>query len=108
MSTAAEVRMWGRQIGAVDGPSETASFQYTDAFRRSGIEVVPLTMPLAPTIHRFPSLGAQMFRGLPGMLADTLPDAFSNAVIDVWLGAEGGARRTRARAGWARSTSPSG
>lgn len=47
MSTVAEVRMWGRQIGAVsvDGPGMAARFQYTDAFARSGIEVAPLRMP---------------------------------------------------------------
>ena len=89
--TVAEVRMWGRQIGAVavDGPGGVASFEYTEAFRRSGIEVAPLMMPLGPTVYRFPGLPDRTFRGLPGMLADALPDKFGNAVIDAWLASQG-------------------
>lgn len=91
MSTLAEVRMWGRQIGAVsvDGPGQVARFEYTPAFRRSGIEVAPLEMPLAAQIYSFPDLPRESFHGLPGMLADSLPDKFGNAVIDAWLAAQG-------------------
>ena len=89
--TVAEVRMWGRQIGAVsiDGPGTSASFEYTDAFARSGIEVAPLMMPLSRQIYTFPDLPRVSFHGLPGMLADALPDKFGNAVIDAWLAAGG-------------------
>jgi len=83
--------MWGRQIGAVstDGPGMVATFEYTGAFARSGIEVAPLTMPLSRQIHTFPELPQVSFHGLPGMLADALPDKFGNAVIDAWLAALG-------------------
>ncbi len=89
--TVAEVRMWGRQIGAVavDGPGGVASFEYTEAFRRSGIEVAPLMMPLAPKVYQFPALAERSFHGLPGMLADALPDKFGNAVVDAWLASQG-------------------
>lgn len=91
MSTVAEVRMWGRQIGAVsvDGPGKVATFEYTAAFMRSGIEVAPIMMPLSGRIYRFADLPRESFHGLPGMLADALPDKFGNAVIDAWLGAQG-------------------
>ncbi len=91
MSTVAEVRLWGRMIGAVsvDGPGEIAAFEYTDAFRRSGIKVAPLMMPLSDHIYRFPDLPQQSFHGLPGMLADALPDKFGSAVIDAWLASQG-------------------
>lgn len=91
MSTVAEVRMWGRMIGAVsvDGPGEIAAFEYTDAFQRSGIEVAPLMMPLADRVYQFPELPQPSFHGLPGMLADALPDKFGNAVIDAWLASQG-------------------
>lgn len=89
--TVAEVRLWGRTIGAVavDGPGALASFEYTEAFAGSGIEVAPLMMPLARRIFRFPNLSWQTFQGLPGMLADALPDRFGHAVIDAWLAAQG-------------------
>ncbi|MBP7482375.1 MAG: type II toxin-antitoxin system HipA family toxin [Lacunisphaera sp.] len=91
MSTLAEVRLWGRTIGAVsleDGDA-FASFQYDPAFAGSGIQVSPLTMPLGNRVYRFPSLPRPTFHGLPGLLADSLPDKFGNALIDTWLATQG-------------------
>ena len=91
MSTLGEVRLWGRTIGAVsllDG-EEVAAFEYDAAFARSGIELSPLVMPLSRRVYRFPELSRQTFLGLPGMLADSLPDRFGNALIDAWLATQG-------------------
>ena len=91
MSTVAEVRLWGRTIGAValaDG-AEVASFEYDRAFARSGIEIAPLAMPLSERVYAFPSLPQVSFHGLPGLLADSLPDRFGNALIDAWLATQG-------------------
>jgi serine/threonine-protein kinase HipA len=89
--TTAAVRLWGRTIGAVswDADREVAFFEYDSAFRGSGIQVAPLTMPLLSEIYAFPELPRETFYGLPGLLADSLPDRFGNALINVWLAAEG-------------------
>jgi serine/threonine-protein kinase HipA len=89
--TWAEVRLWGRTIGAVSlaEGSTVAAFEYAPAFIGSGIEVAPLAMPLARRVYSFPSLPSASFRGLPGLLADSLPDRFGHAVIDAWLAARG-------------------
>lgn len=87
----AEVRLWGRIIGSVlaeDG-SDLATFQYTPEFVKSGIQVSPIVMPLRNTIYRFPELSRTTFHGLPGLLADSLPDKFGNAVINAWLEEQG-------------------
>jgi len=91
MSTVAEVRMWGRTIGAValTGDSTTARFEYEPRFADSGIEVAPLTMPLSNRLYTFPSLPPDTFHGLPGLLADSLPDRFGNTLIDAWLATQG-------------------
>lgn len=91
MSTLAEVRLWGRRIGAVslEEGDTVAKFQYDPDFARSGIEVSPLTMPLARRVYSFPELSAETFYGLPGLLADSLPDRFGHALIDAWLASEG-------------------
>lgn len=89
MTTVAEVGLWGRTIGAVAQRDGVADFQYDPAFVRSGIEIAPLMMPLSGGIFRFPDLSARSFHGLPGMLADSLPDKFGNALIDAWLAAQG-------------------
>ncbi|MCP4572148.1 MAG: type II toxin-antitoxin system HipA family toxin [bacterium] len=89
--TVAEVRLWGRTIGAVswDDTAGVAHFEYDPEFRTSGVQVAPLTMPLSGRIHAFPALARGTFHGLPGLLADSLPDAFGNALIDAWLAQEG-------------------
>lgn len=87
----AEVQLWGRTIGAVSQePGEAvAAFQYDPDFIHSGIEPAPLMMPLSDRVHRFPELALESFHGLPGLLADSLPDKFGNALINAWLAAQG-------------------
>jgi len=87
----AEVRLWGRTIGAVamDDDRSHATFQYTPEFAASGIEVSPISMPLRPESYDFPALARATFHGLPGLLADSLPDRFGNALIDAWLATQG-------------------
>jgi serine/threonine-protein kinase HipA len=91
MATIAGVRLWGRRIAAVslDDASGLAAFQYDPEFARSGIELSPLVMPLSSRIYIFPSLPRISFHGLPGLLADSLPDKFGNALIDAWLATQG-------------------
>jgi serine/threonine-protein kinase HipA len=91
VSTVAEVRLWGRTIGAVavEEGADVASFEYDPAFVRSGIEVAPLTMPLARRVYTFPALARETFHGLPGLLADSLPDRFGNVLINAWLATQG-------------------
>ncbi len=91
MITIAEVKLWGRTIGAVslEAGAEVAAFQYTPEFAASGIEVSPVVMPLSNRIYSFPALPRATFHGLPGLLADSLPDKFGNALIDAWLATQG-------------------
>lgn len=91
LSTVAAVNLWGRAIGAVsleDG-SPSAVFQYEPEFVDSGIQVSPLMMPLRIEPYRFPALNPASFRGLPGLLADSLPDRYGNALVDAWLARQG-------------------
>ncbi len=87
----AKVQLWGRTIGAVslDEGRDVAAFQYAPAFAGSGIELSPLTMPLRTQQYTFPTLSRTTFHGLPGLLADALPDTFGNALIDAWLATQG-------------------
>ncbi len=66
-----------------------ATFEFTPQFADSGIQVSPITMPLTRQIYQFPELPRRTFHGLPGLLADSLPDRFGNALIDAWLATQG-------------------
>src|SRR5580704_12614219 len=91
MASVAEVRLWGRTIGAVslEEGARIAAFEYDPAFLASGIQLAPLAMPLARTVYQFPALPEVSFHGLPGLLADSLPDRFGNTLIDAWLATQG-------------------
>ena len=91
MNTTARVRLWGRDIGAVTWLDDRALgvFQYTPAFAGSGIQIAPITMPLQETPYEFPALARETYLGLPGLLADSLPDRYGNRLIDAWLASQG-------------------
>ena len=88
-----EVRIWGQRVGAVapDPRLGCYVFAYEPAWRRTGIELAPLQMPLADArpSFAFPSLSEPSYKGLPGLLADVLPDDFGNALIDAWMSGRG-------------------
>ena len=87
----AKVLLWGSDIGAVTWleDRQVGVFQYDPAFIKSGIQLSPLMMPLRELPFEFPALAKDTFKGLPGLLADSLPDKFGNAIIDTWLASQG-------------------
>jgi serine/threonine-protein kinase HipA len=90
---AVEVRIWGRQVGAValDPKLGYYAFEYSPSFIAAGIELAPLTMPLAAAREPFvfTALPTATYKRLPAMLADALPDDFGNALIDAWMASKG-------------------
>ena len=87
----ATVLLWEQDVGAaawneVRGAGES---EYDPAFLRQGLQISPLMMPLSPGVFSFPLLNSRTFYGLPGLLADSLPDRFGNRIIDVCLARQG-------------------
>jgi len=89
--TVAAVTLWDTRIAAVSiGPgARYATFQYDPAFVRSGIEIAPVQMPLRAQPYSFPGLPQDAFSGLPGLLADSLPDRWGTALVNAWLASQG-------------------
>lgn len=92
----AEVKLFGKKVGAVAWNSRRgfATFEFERSFPRAGLDLAPLTMPLTEvrrgkTLFSFPYLPKATFHGLPGLLADHLPDDFGNQVINSWLASQG-------------------
>ena len=87
-----EIRLWGQRVGAlVELRSGPIVFEYAEDFRRSGLEISPihLSLGLRGPI-RFDELrGSYAFEGLPGVLADSLPDAFGNKVLRAYFASKG-------------------
>ena len=85
--TSAKVYLWGEQVGTVawDDQTGVAAFDYDPQFVKKGLEISPIHMPLSDNVYSFPELKIQSQNGLPGLLADSLPDRFGNKLIDDWL-----------------------
>ena len=92
----AAVRLWGQDVGAVAWLDEPgyAVFEYETAFLDSELDISPLRMSLEKAqqgdgLFSFPALKRNTFLGLPGLLADSLPDKFGHSIIDTWLSRQG-------------------
>ena len=88
-----DVRLWGQMVGSLvwDSITQMAVFEYDNAFRRNGLEIAPLTMPLSlgNRPFSFPANRTDCFKGLPGLIADALPDKFGNQIITEWFTRQG-------------------
>ena len=90
--TTATVKLWGTTIGyvAMDGGERFARFEYDPEFEGFGVEPAPLMMPVqGRRIYQFPDLHPRAFHGMPGLIADSLPDKYGQRLIDVWLAQTG-------------------
>ncbi|MCK5856910.1 MAG: type II toxin-antitoxin system HipA family toxin [Bacteroidales bacterium] len=93
------VKIWGQTVGAVawDEDQGLASFEYEPKFKSNNIDLAPIKMPIKSnqSIFSFPELRASKnseydtFKGLPGLLADVLPDKYGNQLINIWLAQNG-------------------
>ncbi len=86
----ADVYYQGVKAGVAywDAARRLGAFEYTPKFVRSGVELAPLMMPLRAGPYQFANLH-ESFGGLPGLLTDSLPDTYGNALINDWLRAQG-------------------
>lgn len=99
MITTAFVKIWGELVGAIawDAETELGSFEFDKSFLELNWDLAPIKMPLekATKIFSFPELRADRnseyntFKGLPGLLADVLPDKYGNRLINAWLAQNG-------------------
>jgi len=88
----AKIKIWDEIAGIVswDENRKTGAFEYDKNFVTNGLELSPLKMPTkAGVVYSFPELNHKTFNGLPGMLADALPDKFGNTLINRWLAEQG-------------------
>ena len=92
ITTLANVFIWDTPVGTVgwDSALHVAFFEYDDKFKKQNLELAPLMIPISgQQIYSFPGLSEETFQGLPGLLADSLPDYFGNAVINAFLRTQG-------------------
>lgn len=95
MITLANVKLWGKKVGAVvwDESVGLGSFEFATDFPNNNWDISPLKMPIEGSkgrIFNFPELrGTSAFKGIPGLIADVLPDKYGNAIINAWLARNG-------------------
>lgn len=95
----AEVKIWGKLVGAVawDADNGLATFEYDPKFKTLGWDLAPLKMPVSnnrnqfsfPELRKDKNSEHDTFKGLPGLLADALPDKYGNQLINLWLAQQG-------------------
>jgi len=96
------IKMWGHEVGAmILEEQDCAVFEYTAAMRDSSLDVSPLVMPVQSgevnqyansvnaSTYSFPQLNPMSFKGLPGLLADSLPGDFSIGMLDEYRARQG-------------------
>ncbi|TMM55846.1 type II toxin-antitoxin system HipA family toxin [Maribacter algarum] len=99
MVDAVEIKIWGELVGAArwDTNQQLASFQFDKKFLTRNQDLSPIKMPIknGDRIYSFPELRkskneeVSTFKGLPGLLADALPDKYGNQLINIWLAQQG-------------------
>lgn len=88
----ARVNLYGQPVGTFrwDNNRQLAKFEYAESFIGKGLEPSPILMPVRQgRIYSFSEIGRETFKGLPGMLADSLPDTYGRALFDRWLALTG-------------------
>lgn len=88
----ARVNLYGQPVGTFrwDNNRQLAHFEYAESFIGKGLEPSPILMPVRQgRIYSFSDIGRETFKGLPGMLADSLPDTYGRALFDRWLALTG-------------------
>jgi len=92
MDTVLNVRLWEKDVAVVSWSANSgyATIEFYESFAMNGWDIAPLLMPLqdilrGDRIFSFPANQKKTFKGLPGLLADSLPDDYGNSVIDEWF-----------------------
>lgn len=83
-----DVHLWGTKVGSLGyapGENRIASFEYNPDFMRSGIQISPVQLHYPPALFSFGTLNYRSFQGLPGFIADSLPDKYGNQLIDIYM-----------------------
>lgn len=95
METILKVKLWEMDVAAVswDVDRDYATIEFFESFTKTGLDIAPLIMPLndilrGERLFSFPVNRGKTFKGLPGMLADSLPDDYGNSVINEWFAAK--------------------
>jgi serine/threonine-protein kinase HipA len=96
MDALLNVTLWGNEVAAViwNKETESATVEFYESFAAKRLDIAPLTMPLedisrGERVFSFPSHRGKTFKGLPGMLADSLPDDYGNKILDEWFAGKG-------------------
>ncbi len=89
MVQSALIYLWNYRVGAIawNKNNGIGSFEYDPEFISLNLDLSPIKMPLSnKQIYSFPEhRNNNTFKGLPGLVADVLPDKYGNALINAWL-----------------------
>ena len=80
--------LWGREVGRlwIDSRRRLPYFEYNREWIESGLDISPLDASIKLPQNLRPIFGAseKIYQKLPPFLADSLPDAWGNALFEQW------------------------
>lgn len=76
-----------KKIGTIgyDANNEKSYFLFDDAYLQSNANLFPLVLKRTNQVQVFTNTKGSSFRGLPSVIADSLPDDFGNQIFQNWL-----------------------
>ena len=82
------VMLWGREVGrlCIDPRRHLPYFEYNREWIETGLDISPLDASIKLPQNLRPIFGAseKIYQKLPPFLADSLPDAWGNALFEQW------------------------
>ncbi|MEA5063764.1 MAG: type II toxin-antitoxin system HipA family toxin [Petrimonas sp.] len=96
MNIILKIRLWNNDVGAAywDDERNCAVLEFYESFALKGWDIAPLIMPLddlkrGERLYYFPENRGKTLKGLPGFMADSLPDDYGTKIMDEWFAAKG-------------------
>jgi serine/threonine-protein kinase HipA len=80
-----EIFIWNKRVGALVKTSEGIAFQYDPEFKKLGLDLSPINLPLEGKNIFINEADWKATEGIPGLIYDSLPDKFGNDLLRTYF-----------------------
>lgn len=80
-----EIFIWNKRVGALVKTPEGIAFQYDPKFKKLGLNLSPINLPLEGKNIFINEADWKATEGIPGLIYDSLPDKFGNDLLRTYF-----------------------